>query len=84
MKQDLTPYEIIARNIKVKLVMRVRGKVWTMVNDNQITVGISLNGDTFSITRTITDLNNTDSSDLSENIYKAYRKYIFKKYFTFD
>ena len=84
MKQELTPYEIIARNIKVKLVMRVRGNVWTMVNNNQITVGITLNGDTFSMTRTITDLNNTDSNELSEIIYKSYRKYIFKKYFTFD
>ena len=84
MKQELSPYEIIARNIKVKLVMRVRGNVWTMVNNNQITIGITLNGDTFSITRTITDINNTDSNELSEIIYKSYRKYIFKKYFTFD
>jgi hypothetical protein len=84
MKQDLTPYEIIARNIKVKLAMRVRGDVWATACKNQITVAITLNGETYGITRTITDLNNTDSTELSEIIYKSYRKYIFKKYFTFD
>jgi hypothetical protein len=84
MKQDLTIYEIIARNIKVKLAMRVRGKVWTITDNNVITVGITQNADTYTSIIQITDLNDTDSTAVSENIYRDYRKNILKKFFTFD
>ena len=81
---ELTPYEIIARNIKVKLALRIKGSIFTTVTDNQITINIAIYGIVYSKTEIIKDLNSTDSSVMSENIYKSYRKFIMKKFFTFD
>lgn len=83
-KPELTPFEIIGRNVKVKLALRVKGTVITNVVDNQITISISNNGLVYNKTEIIKDLNSTDSSVMSENIYKSYRKFIMKKFFTFD
>ena len=81
---ELTPYEIIARNIKVKLALRVKGSIWTTTTDNQITISIACLGLVYNKTEIIKDLNSTDSTLMSENIYKSYRKFIMKKFFTFD
>ena len=81
---ELTPYEQIARNIRIKLALRVKGTIYANVTGNQIEVSIVIYGISFSKTVTITDLNNTDSTLMSENIYKSYRKFIMKKFFTFD
>lgn len=79
-----TPYEIIARNIKVKLALRVKGSIWTSAEDNVIYVSIICDGFTYKTTKIIKDLESTDSTSVSENIYKSYRKFIMKKFFTFD
>ena len=81
---ELTPYEIIARNIKVKLALRVKGSIWTEANNNEIFVSISCQGLIYNKSEIIKDLNTVDSSVMSENIYKSYRKFIMKKFFTFD
>lgn len=81
---ELTPYDIIARNIKVKLALRVKGTVLTNVTDNQIAICIACQGIVYNKTVIIKDLNSTDSTLMSENIYKSYRKFIMKKFFTFD
>ena len=81
---ELSPYEIIARNIKVKLALRIKGTIVTSTINNQITISIACQGIAYNKTEIIKDLNNTDSSVMSENIYKSYRKFIMKKFFTFD
>ena len=81
---ELTPYEIIARNIRVKLALRVKGIVYAEANNNEIFVSIGCQGIIYNHSEIIKDLNNTDSSVMSENIYKSYRKFIMKKFFTFD
>ena len=81
---ELTPYEIIARNIKVKLALRVKGTIIASTMNNQITIFIACQGIHYNKTETIKDLNDADSSVMSENIYKSYRKFIMKKFFTFD
>ena len=81
---ELTPYEIIARNIKVKLALRIKGSIWVTAADNQITFSTACHGIIYNQTLTIKDLNEADSTLMSENIYKSYRKFIMKKFFTFD
>lgn len=81
---ELSPYEIIARNIKVKLALRIKGTIVTSTINNQITISIACQGIAYSMSEIIKDLNSTDSSVMSENIYKSYRKFIMKKFFTFD
>ena len=81
---ELTPYEIIARNIKVKLALRIKGTIVTSTINNQITISIACQGIAYNNSEIIKDLNSVDSSVMSENIYKSYRKFIMKKFFTFD
>lgn len=83
-ERELTPYEIIARNIKVKLALRVKGIVYAEANGNEIFVSIGCQGLIYNKSEIIKDLNSVDSSVMSENIYKSYRKFIMKKFFTFD
>lgn len=83
-ERELTPYEIIARNIKVKLALRVKGIVYAEANNNEIFVSIGCHGLIYNRSEIIKDLNSTDSSVMSENIYKSYRKFIMKKFFTLD
>lgn len=80
----LTPYEIIARNVKVKLALRVKGLMAVIAMGNEIRVIIECHGLTFRHSEIIKDLNSIDSTLMSENIYKLYRKFIMKKFFTFD
>lgn len=81
---ELSPYEIIARNIKVKLALRIKGTIVTSTINNQITISIACQGIAYNNSEIIKDLNSVDSSVMSENIYKSYRKFIMKKFFTFD
>ena len=81
---ELTPYDIIARNIRVKLALRVKGIVYAEANDKEIFVSIGCQGIIYNKSEIIKDLNSVDSSVVSENIYKSYRKFIMKKFFTFD
>lgn len=83
-ERELTPYEIIARNIKVKLALRVKGTVYAEANNNEVFISIGCQGIIYNKSEIIKDLNDTDSSVMSENIYKSYRKFIMKKFFTFD
>ena len=83
-ESELTPYEIIARNVRVKLALRIKGLILVLARNEVITVTIVCEGLTFNKTVIIKDLNSADSSVMSENIYKSYRKFIMKKFFTFD
>lgn len=83
-EQELTPYEIIARNIRVKLALRIKGTICVTVTNNQIHVEIACYTVFFRCDEIIKDLNSADSTVMSENIYKSYRKFIMKKFFTFD
>lgn len=81
---ELTPYEIIARNIRVKLALRIKGEILVHAKVNVIHVNIRCCDITYNELYIINDLNSVDSSVMSENIYNSYRKFIMKKFFTFD
>lgn len=81
---ELTPHEIIARNIKVKLALRVKGTIYAEGTNDGIFISIGCHGLIYNYSEVIKDLNSVDSSVMSENIYKSYRKFIMKKFFTFD
>lgn len=79
-----TPYEIIARNIKVKLALRVKSPITVYTEGHEIYISIGRCEFRYSTTLLIKDLNEADSSVMSENIYNSYRKFIMRKFFTFD
>ena len=84
MRTSESTYVRLALNIKIKLALRVRDEVTTKAitypnGIGQISVKI---GQTYNhLTRPI-DLNNDTSDVLANEIYRAYYKNIFHKYFT--
>ena len=79
----ISPYVCIARNLKMKLALRLNADITcTPKYNNKIEVTIKNIYFTYKTILTIDDLSTVSSDYLSDHVYKLYRREILSKFFT--
>lgn len=78
----ISPISVLARNLKMKLALRVNANVETTLDNNEIIVNINNNYLSYKNNLTANDIHNTTSDDLTTIIMKDYRNFVMKKFFT--
>lgn len=78
----ISPISVLARNLKMKLALKVNANVETTLDNNEIIVNINNNYLSYKNNLTVKDIHNTTSDDLTTIIMKDYRNFVMKKFFT--
>lgn len=82
--RTIYPYVLVARNVRIKLALRVQGEIKTYVDtDYMLTVIINNFNIEYKYNLKQYDIKTVSSDEIAETIYKDYRKFILKKFFTF-
>lgn len=78
----ISPISVLARNLKIKLALKVNANVETTLDNNEIIVNINNNYLSYKNNLNVNDFKNTTSDDLTKIIMKDYRNFVMKKFFT--
>lgn len=78
----ISPLAVLARNLKMKLAIKVNANVETTLDNDEILVQINNSYISYKNNLSVKDFNDTTSDDLAKIVMKDYRNFVMKKFFT--